>query len=420
MQVTGTQVRRDAVGSASASGVSRSREFDRRGAKHDVAPWNDKHDRADRRAQRRQLREPGVEHVGAERLADQHHMTGPAERHRAAHRARDQRARLGGGAAGREKGQAVDGNDRGIAARMEPRGDLRGHPDAVAHVARQHDERGAFGPDLPGGGQIVEDRVAIIAEMDVIEAGAEQREQEHEQPRASPSPVSRSFVSCALIGGRPPPQADARITILSCAGHPGDGLAGLEAKGSKAIELLRRPEPQAGRGLTRHPLTPARLYPAVALGPGGWPLFDGSPVRYGQSHHGLHGHARRAVLYSVEVFWFGRDDAMADGKARYQAYNAPAGGWARRRRRRRSLLEQSVVTKGSRALLSMNQPGGFKCPSCAFPDATCTKKLEFCENGAKALAHEATKFRVTRDFFAQHSVTERWSSRTIGSRCRAG
>src|SRR3546814_2956287 len=52
----------------------------------------------------------------------------------------------------------------------------------------------------------------------------------------------------------------------------------------------------------------------------------------------------------------------------------------------------------------MNQPCGFKCPSCAFPDADCTRKLEFCENGAKALAHEATKFRVTRDFFARHSV----------------
>src|SRR3546814_8487493 len=50
--------------------------------------------------------------------------------------------------------------------------------------------------------------------------------------------------------------------------------------------------------------------------------------------------------------------------------------------------------------------GGFKCPSCAFPDATCTKTLEFCENGAKALAHEATKFRVTREFFAEHSVTD--------------
>ena len=97
---------------------------------------------------------------------------------------------------------------------------------------------------------------------------------------------------------------------------------------------------------------------------------------------------------------------MAEEKPRYKTYDHPAGGWGAAGATAKVLLEQSVVTKGSRALLAMNQPGGFKCPSCAFPDATCKKTLEFCENGAKALAHEATKFRVTRDFFAQHSVTE--------------
>ncbi len=96
---------------------------------------------------------------------------------------------------------------------------------------------------------------------------------------------------------------------------------------------------------------------------------------------------------------------MADGKPKYQNYTRPAGGWGAAAATAKVLLEQSVVTKGSRALLSMNQPGGFKCPSCAFPDADCTKKLEFCENGAKALAHEATKFRVTREFFAQRKVS---------------
>jgi molybdopterin-dependent oxidoreductase alpha subunit len=100
------------------------------------------------------------------------------------------------------------------------------------------------------------------------------------------------------------------------------------------------------------------------------------------------------------------DASMAEHRPRYKRYDRPAGGWGAAAATAKVLLEQSVVTKGSRALLSMNQPGGFKCPSCAFPDAACTKKLEFCENGAKALAHEATKFRVTRDFFAQHSVTE--------------
>ncbi len=54
----------------------------------------------------------------------------------------------------------------------------------------------------------------------------------------------------------------------------------------------------------------------------------------------------------------------------------------------------------------MNQPGGFKCPSCAFPDADERRKLEFCENGAKALAWEATQFRAGRELFARHTVTE--------------
>lgn len=97
---------------------------------------------------------------------------------------------------------------------------------------------------------------------------------------------------------------------------------------------------------------------------------------------------------------------MADGKPRYQTYHHPAGGWGAAAATAKVLMEQSVITKGSRALLAMNQPGGFKCPSCAFPDADCKKILEFCENGAKALAFEATKRRVTREFFAQHTVTE--------------
>ena len=69
-------------------------------------------------------------------------------------------------------------------------------------------------------------------------------------------------------------------------------------------------------------------------------------------------------------------------------------------------MDESVIVKGSRALLSMNQPGGFKCPSCAYPDPDCRQTLEFCENGAKALAHEATRFRVTRDLFERFTVSE--------------
>ncbi len=96
---------------------------------------------------------------------------------------------------------------------------------------------------------------------------------------------------------------------------------------------------------------------------------------------------------------------MADRKPRFKPYDHPAGGWGAAAATGKVLMEQSVLTKGSRALLAMNQPGGFKCPSCAFPDPDHRKTLEFCENGAKALAFEATKRRVTREFFDLHTVS---------------
>ncbi|HFL1970988.1 FdhF/YdeP family oxidoreductase [Stenotrophomonas maltophilia] len=91
---------------------------------------------------------------------------------------------------------------------------------------------------------------------------------------------------------------------------------------------------------------------------------------------------------------------------RYKPYNQPAGGWGAAGATAKVLLQQSVIGKGAKALLAMNQPGGFKCPSCAFPDADERKKLEFCENGAKALAWEATQFRAGRELFARYTVTE--------------
>ena len=44
----------------------------------------------------------------------------------------------------------------------------------------------------------------------------------------------------------------------------------------------------------------------------------------------------------------------------------------------------------------MNQPDGFDCPGCAWPDPKHTSSFEFCENGAKAVSFELTKRRVTR------------------------
>ncbi len=60
-----------------------------------------------------------------------------------------------------------------------------------------------------------------------------------------------------------------------------------------------------------------------------------------------------------------------------------------------------------RTLTALNQKDGFDCPSCAWPDPDDKRKMaEFCENGAKAVASEATRARATPQFFAKHSITE--------------
>ncbi len=90
----------------------------------------------------------------------------------------------------------------------------------------------------------------------------------------------------------------------------------------------------------------------------------------------------------------------------FEPYESPAGGWGALRATAKALRAQSVVLKGSKALLSMNQPHGFDCPGCAWPDPKHTSSFEFCENGAKAVSFELTKRRVTREFFATYTVSE--------------
>ena len=69
-------------------------------------------------------------------------------------------------------------------------------------------------------------------------------------------------------------------------------------------------------------------------------------------------------------------------------------------------LHQMGAARTARTLLRLNQPGGFDCPGCAWPDPADTSHFEFCENGAKAVAEEATVRRVTAEFFAAHPVSD--------------
>lgn len=70
-------------------------------------------------------------------------------------------------------------------------------------------------------------------------------------------------------------------------------------------------------------------------------------------------------------------------------------------------FKEMGVLRSMRALAKMNQEDGFRCPSCAWPVPKNPSKLaEYCENGAKALADEATRDYVDAEFFSQVSVEE--------------
>ena len=72
-------------------------------------------------------------------------------------------------------------------------------------------------------------------------------------------------------------------------------------------------------------------------------------------------------------------------------------------------------------LSRVNSFGGFDCPGCAWPDPDDDRTaFEFCENGAKAVADEATRARADPNFWSKWSVEElsRKSDRWLNSQGR--
>ncbi|MFJ8014611.1 FdhF/YdeP family oxidoreductase [Streptomyces sp. NPDC096339] len=68
--------------------------------------------------------------------------------------------------------------------------------------------------------------------------------------------------------------------------------------------------------------------------------------------------------------------------------------------------QQMGLARTARTLLKVNQKNGFDCPGCAWPEGDKRHTAEFCENGAKAVAEEATLRRVTPAFFAAHPLSD--------------
>ncbi len=95
------------------------------------------------------------------------------------------------------------------------------------------------------------------------------------------------------------------------------------------------------------------------------------------------------------------EDGLEVGKAKHSAAGLPAVTHALQ-----MATEQMGVRRTALTLARVNQKHGFDCPGCAWPDPEHRSPAEFCENGAKAVAEEATLRRVDRSFFAEHSVTD--------------
>ena len=96
------------------------------------------------------------------------------------------------------------------------------------------------------------------------------------------------------------------------------------------------------------------------------------------------------------------DEHPVQGKPKKWAAGVPAVTSSMK-----NILREAGPIRGGHGLLEMNQAGGFDCPSCAWPDPDGRRSVaEFCENGAKALASEATRKLADPEFFEKHSVEE--------------
>ncbi|MEW9613118.1 FdhF/YdeP family oxidoreductase [Shinella sp. S4-D37] len=86
--------------------------------------------------------------------------------------------------------------------------------------------------------------------------------------------------------------------------------------------------------------------------------------------------------------------------------SSAAGGWGALKSCGKRLLESGTPLSGAMTMLKANQPDGFDCPGCAWGDPEHGSSFEFCENGVKAVAWEATEKRASPAFFAAHTVSE--------------
>lgn len=109
------------------------------------------------------------------------------------------------------------------------------------------------------------------------------------------------------------------------------------------------------------------------------------------------------------------EGALTVGKPKERAVGVPAVTHALQ-----IAVEQMGPVRTGETLRLVNQKHGFDCPGCAWPEGDHRSAAEFCENGAKAVAEEATRRRVPPEFFAAHPVSEleTWDDYALGQQGR--
>jgi len=97
----------------------------------------------------------------------------------------------------------------------------------------------------------------------------------------------------------------------------------------------------------------------------------------------------------------------AGGAFSQEDYHHPAAAWGAAISVSKVLLKQHELLEGPRVVFKMNhENGGFDCPGCAWPDDRKGLRMDICENGIKHATWEMTPKRVSRVFFAAHTVAE--------------
>lgn len=100
-------------------------------------------------------------------------------------------------------------------------------------------------------------------------------------------------------------------------------------------------------------------------------------------------------------------------------YDGPAGGWGALKATAIAVRTQMDAFEAPATLLRTNQPDGFDCPGCAWPDKEHKSTFQFCENGAKAVTWEATTKRVTPHSSRQIPFLPCWQKAILNWRATA-